>query len=121
MSFELDLRIAEVVTPIFDRHRGRRLEFMRKKLFLDQKQLAERFGVTQQTVSRLERGHIPVARIPVSLAGFYRVFGALTSHILFGGEEFNYNEINGLYWREKDKKKGNRGPRKPYDKRLRRR
>lgn len=119
MSFDLDLRLAEVVTPVMDRHRGRRLEFMRKKLFMDQKQLAERFGVTQQTISRLERGQIPVARIPVSLGSFYRVFGVLVNHILFGDEQFNYNEINGLYWREKDKKKGNRVPRKPYHKKLR--
>src|SRR6185503_8942239 len=117
MTAQLDPRLFEVVTPIMDRHRGRRMEFMRKKLFLDQKQLGEKLGVNQQTISRLERGHISVARRPISLHKFYEVFGALTEHVLFGSGEFNYNEINGLYWREKDKRKGNWGPRRPYDKR----
>lgn len=111
--------LSETVAPIFDRARGTRLEMMRKLMLLDQKQLAEKLGVKQQTISRLERGIIPVAREPITLAKFYLVLGCLMEHVLFGTDRksFDYEDINLKYWREKDKRKGNRTARLPYRRR----
>lgn len=108
--------IAETVTPIFDRERGKRLEMMRKLMLLDQRQLGEKLGVPPQMISKLERGVTPVSRTPVTLDRFFLVFGCLTNHILFGldRKSFDYFEINAKYWREKDKRKGNRTARLPY-------
>lgn len=102
-------RLAETVAPIFDRERGRRLTMMRELLLLDQSELAAKLGVNQQMISKLERGITPVSRKPITLAQFYSVFGCVTEHILYGrdSEKFNYQEINGKYWREKDRRKGN--------------
>lgn len=103
-------RMAETVAPIFDRERGKRLKYMRMLLLLDQKQLGEKLGVTQQTITKLERGITPVSRVPITLARFYSVFGCVTEHILYGRDkdQFNYEQINSKYWREKDRRKGNR-------------
>jgi transcriptional regulator with XRE-family HTH domain len=102
--------VSETVAPIFSLERGRRLELVRKSMLLDQAQLAERLGVTQQIISKLERGITPVSRKPIALAAFYRVFGCATHHILFGLDAhlFNRELINKQYWTEKDRTKGNR-------------
>lgn len=119
-------RLAETVAPIFDRERGHRMEMMRKALFLSQAELAEKFGVNQQMITKLERGITPVSRKPITLAQLYSVFGCATSHILYGRDkdEFNYEEINRKYWIEKDRRKGNSKARRPTNserRRLRRR
>lgn len=108
-------KLAETVAPIFDKARGRRLEYMRKSLFLDQAQLAEKLGVNQQMISKLERGITPVSRVPITLFQLYSVFGCMTHHILFGvdKQDFDYEQINSQYWREKDRRKGNRAARRP--------
>jgi transcriptional regulator with XRE-family HTH domain len=117
-------RLAETVAPIFDRDRGRRLEMMRKSLLLSQAELADRLGVNQQMITKIERGITPVSRKPITLAQFYAVFGCATEHILYGRDEFNYEEINRKYWIEKDRRKGNSKARRPTNserRRLRRR
>ncbi len=112
-------RLSETVAPIFDQERGRRLCFMRKMLLLDQGQLGKKLGVSAQMISKLERGITPVSRIPITLRAFYKIFGCVTHHILFGidGEHFDYAEINRLYWLEKDRRKGNRTKNRPKRKR----
>lgn len=119
-------RVMETVTPIFDKEMGRRLKFMRMALFLDQAQLGEKLGVTQQMIAKLELGQTKVSRVPIPLIRFYLVFGCATHHILFGSDakQFNYEQINRKYWIEKDRRKGNRtGNRDTYANRrkLRRR
>jgi len=108
--------ISETVTPIFDRHKGRRLEMMRKLLLLDQRQLGEKLGVPPQMISKLERGVTPVSKTPITLDKFFSVFGCLMDHILSNANRkgFDYEDINLKYWREKDKRKGNRTARMPY-------
>lgn len=103
-------QLCETVTPIFDQERGRRLKFMRMALLMDQTELGKRLGIPQQAVTKLELGQIKVARSPVPLSKFYLIFGCATHHILFGldAEKFNYETIRELYWREKDRTKGDR-------------
>lgn len=114
-------KLSETVAPIFDADRGRRLEIMRKALLLDQKQLGARLGVSQQMISKLERGITPVSRKPITLAQLYSVFGCTTDHILFNADkkDFNYEHINQKYWIEKDRRKGNRTARLPKKRRRR--
>lgn len=98
------------MTPIFDKDRGRRLRYMRQALLLDQKQLAEKLGSTQQMIAKIELGQIKVGRAPITLASVYSVFGCATHHILFGldADSYNYQIISQQYWRFKDRGKGDR-------------
>ena len=41
---------------IFDRDRGRRIKVARKRLRLSQSELADKLGVSQQMISKIERG-----------------------------------------------------------------
>lgn len=109
MEVDFDFKkLADSVAPVFDKERGRRMEYMRKARLMDQRELGILLGVTQQMISKLERGVTPVSRVPITLSQLYEVFGCTTHHILFGSGKFNYEEINRLYWREKDRRKGNR-------------
>lgn len=103
-------RMSETVTPIFDEERGHRLRYMRMALMMDQKQLGEKLGVSQQAIAKLELAQIQVTRKPITLAKFYRVFGCATHHVLFGldSETHNYEAIKRAYWHEKDRTKGDR-------------
>lgn len=108
-------RIMETVAPIFDREMGGRLKCVRMSLLLDQTQLGEKLGVTQQMIAKLELGQTKISRIPIPLIRFYLVFGCAVHHILFGIDKhlFNYEQINAKYWREKDRRKGNKSARRP--------
>lgn len=70
--------------PIFDAERGNRLRYMRMKLLLDQRELAEKLGISASTLSDIEKGKLAVSRIPFTLSQFMDIFGDLTSHILLG-------------------------------------
>lgn len=65
---------APAVTPIFDPEMGQRLRMVRLMLRLDQAALAKELGVSQRTVSGMERG-VAGHRVAVSLEKFMRVFG----------------------------------------------
>ena len=114
-------QLCENVTPIFDKEIGYRMKFMRMALLMDQEQLGERLGVSQQMIAKLELGQTHTSRKPITLSKLYSVFGCAVHHILFGHNKdaYNYNEINHKYWTEKDRRKGNRTAFRPGPKQRR--
>lgn len=54
----IDKNYRDWLVPVWSRDRGARLKNARMKLFMDQRELAEKFGVKQQTISKIEQGHL---------------------------------------------------------------
>lgn len=75
--------IDEVLAPMFGPEAGRRFELMRKKRLLDQSQLAEKLGVSQQTISRIETGKLHVCDL-LTFAKLRVVFEGDVHFILLG-------------------------------------
>lgn len=71
-------------TPIFDKEMGIRLKIARINLKLSQSELADKLGLNQVTISRLESGKLDL--VPVSAEKFKTVLG----------KEFEYTLINSL-------------------------
>lgn len=87
-------------TPIFTPEIGFRMRRAREKFLWTQADLAQKLGISQHQVSRLETGTIRVIERPFTLAIFQAVFGdAAVGFILFG-----YNKEKFLddrkYWSE---------------------
>ena len=100
--------LEDVCTPIFDVEMGGRLRLMREKLLLDQDELGLKFGTSRNVITRLERGHLKTPHDPFTVADIQKVFGKLTSFILFGTNAENHNPkyITGKYWSEMYKRQG---------------
>ena len=113
MSQQTENQLAAVVQPLIDSEAGERMELVRMKMLLDQKEMAELLGVTQQQLSRLERGQVKCSGI--TLARFKAVFKRSFSFILFGqGEGIDRREVTARYWDTRLRIKRKYGPRKPF-------
>ena len=82
MSETKPAHIDEVLTVMFTPEIGARMRHVRIKLLLDQKEMAIKFGTSQQNYSRLERGHIRFFEI--TLKRFKEIFEDATLFILRG-------------------------------------
>lgn len=104
----LTQKIYAVSTPIFTPEMGERMKMMRERLLLDQRQLAEKLGTNQQTISKLELGIQCTTRSPFTIEKMFEVFGDTILHILLGTgyDRFSYGHIHDKYLTEKRKKKG---------------
>lgn len=70
-------------TPIFNEDMGRRLMLVRMKAMMTQAHLAQRLGISQQTLSQLELGRLRTAN-----------FNCAKLEVLFGGAGFSFVVIN---------------------------
>lgn len=91
--------IDELTTLLWTPEIGRRMALIRMKLMKDQKQLAQEFGVTQSTISRLEIGHLRVTE-GITVSQLKKVFGNHFSFIITGTnpERYNAGRIVLVYW-----------------------
>lgn len=97
------LRLEDVVTPIFDLAMGQRLAIIRMKNGWDQKQLAEKLGLSSNTVSELEGGKLAVPRFAFSVTRMKEILGDLeTKYILLNQyvSRFDAGTIRMNFWRE---------------------
>lgn len=101
-SEKLDL----VTTVIFTPEVGHRMKVARMELGLDQAQLGEKLGVSQQIISRLERGVMKTSENPCTLAQFKEVFGRRYTYVLIGtGSEATFEgKIRVKYWKNRNKR-----------------
>lgn len=93
-------RYFKVTTPIFDKAMAERFAIERRNLKLSQKQMADKFGLTQTTISRLESGKID--HIPVTTEKFRIVFGKGFDYVLSAIGYWHHEQLNWQY----DKRKG---------------
>lgn len=75
-------RFDQHVAPIFGKEAGVRMSLVRMKMLMDQKELGDLLGVSQQQVSGLETGRITQA--PFTLARLKAVFDLHYAYILTG-------------------------------------
>ena len=73
---------------------------IRKKMLWEQKELGEKLGVHQKTISSLEGGKLTVPQKPFTVARMEAIFGNHMSYILYGSNKERYNEglIHTRYW-----------------------
>lgn len=90
----------QVVTPIFDGLMGQRMELARMKMLMSQSEVAGFLGISQQTLSGLERGIFKVPKIPFSLYRFMLLFKAHSKFVLLGqnADLYDRNTIEKNYW-----------------------
>lgn len=99
--------LKKVLTPLFTRDMGQRMEIARMKLLLDQATVGARLGISQQQVSKIERGELTTTGT-FTYFQLEEVFGSKgVAFILFGSYEQDYprGHIHRTYWAEKLKKK----------------
>lgn len=72
------------LSVLFDAEMAERFALIRMRMQLGQDEIADILGVSQQTISRLERGHLRQPEF--SLALMRAVFGEHVEFILFGGK-----------------------------------
>lgn len=91
-------RVENRVAPLFSAEVGQRMQLVRMKMLLDQAQLGELLGTSQQQISKLERGHIEQA--PFTLGRLRAVFGRNFHFILFGSDAdaWNVRQIKKTFW-----------------------
>lgn len=82
MKTKGDDRIAQITSPLFTPESGDRLRLVRMKMLLDQKELGDLLGISQQQVSKIEQGK--TTQVAFTLARFKAVFGKFYTFILFG-------------------------------------
>ena len=102
-------RIAQVTTPVFDAEIGNRMMVARMKLGLGQSELGDLLNVSQQSISKLERGHQATLETPFTLAQFQSAFGKLWTYVLLGNyaDAISLAHVRKEYWRKKNAPKGN--------------
>ncbi len=95
------------VTPIFDAEMGRRLQIIRMRHFMDQKEFAEFLGIAQGTLSKIERGMLPTAQYPFSVAKLQEIAGDALLYILIGtnSERWEAGKYSTNYWTERFKRR----------------
>lgn len=95
------LTLADVVTPIFDLKMGQRLALARMQRFWHQKDLAEKLGMSTETIRRIEAGTLAVPRYAPSVSRLEDVFGELAvKYILLDKYGATYSEpaIRSKFW-----------------------
>jgi len=91
--------LAKIVTPIWDRERGRRLRTARMRLMLDQ-----RLGLTQRTVSMLETGIMRTPRRPFTVIDLYDALDRdveLFRYVMFNQGQLDSGVIALEFWNKK--------------------
>jgi transcriptional regulator with XRE-family HTH domain len=106
-------RFDQHVAPIFGKEAGVRMSLVRMKMLMDQKELGEVLGISQQQVSALESGRMTQA--PFTLARLKAVFDLHYAYILTGvrGEtwtiEANYIRLKYYDFRHRVRRKPGSG------------
>lgn len=100
-ELRIDPKFRDALALIWTQDRGERLKHVRWKRFFDQRELAEKLGVPQQVVSKIENGENVSAEISVR-----RLLEALTErHFLYvvnGTGAAAYGDIGALERKYKD-------------------
>lgn len=91
-------KLDQIVTPILSEEMGTRLKLVRMKMLLDQREMGDLLGISQQQMSKLEAGKLDQAGF--TLARFKAVFGKFYTFILFGSQvsSDNWGYVRKRYW-----------------------
>lgn len=91
-------RLDQLTSPKFSADAGSRFRMIRMKMLVDQAEIGELLGISQQQVSKLEKGHLE--HVGFSTARFKAVFGKWYTFVLFGTDfpELNPAHIHQKYW-----------------------
>lgn len=82
--------LAKVTTPIIDYWMAKRFSVARYRLKLTQAEIAEKLGLKQEVISRLETGKLK--HLPINLEKIREVYGVHTQFILLESNVWNYLE-----------------------------
>lgn len=86
-----------MVTIIFDREMGKRLERVRQEMGFSQKRMAEHLGLSQSMLCRVEAGKVKF--LPMTAEQFITALPEYYHFVLFGGLRI---------WRKQQKASGNK-------------
>ncbi len=103
-------RISQITSPLFTPESGDRMRLVRQKMLLDQAELGDLLGISQQQVSKVEQGKI--SQVTFTLARFKAVFGKFYTFILFGTQvsSDNWSQVRRQYWDVRLRVRRNREP-----------
>jgi DNA-binding XRE family transcriptional regulator len=91
-------KLDEVTYPRFVDGAGERMAWVRMRMLMGQKELAAVIGISQQQISKVEKGHLEQPRF--TMAMLKTVFPHHWSYILTGkgGPQLVPNEIRKNFW-----------------------